>query len=81
MKLSDAKALAAAINYAVAGAAKQGGGSSDRGLGGRHAAYDIANEAWHTVFGYGKAGKAVDKLYPNRQDWFAACGFSASIGD
>lgn len=71
MKVSEAVQLAKAIKLALTNAAKHGGASTDRGLGMRYGAYDIANETWHEII-----RPAQLKRFPDSESWMKECGFS-----
>lgn len=75
MKAAEAVKLSEIVKSTLAKAAKHGGASTDRGLGMRYAAYDMANDAWYDLLACGGTSKALEKLYPNRSAWFEACGF------
>ena len=75
MKVAQAVKLAEIIKGAVDKAAKHGGAGTDRGLGMRYAAYDMANDAWYDLLAAGSSSQALAKVYPNRDAWFKACGF------
>lgn len=74
MKVSEAKALAAAVVVALSNAAKHGGASTDRGLGMRYAAYDIASETWHELI---HPALNLRRTYPSKAEWMLACGFGS----
>ena len=71
MKVSEAVQLAKAVKFALDNAAKHGGASTDRGLGMRYGAYDIATEAWHEII-----RPANLKRFQDRESWMKECGFS-----
>lgn len=71
MKVSEALELTKAVKLALDNAAKHGGASTDRGLGMRYGAYDIANEMWHEII-----RPAQMKRFPDRESWMKECGFS-----
>jgi len=74
MKTREALAIAAAVKLALSNSARHGGPSTDRGLGIRYGAYDIANEAW-----YEAVKPANLKRFPDRPTWMEACGFEKVV--
>lgn len=76
MNVKESKAIAKAVLFALSNAAKHGGASTDRGLGMRYAAYDIANEAWYELV---QPAANLRKAFPSKDDWMKACGFSSSF--
>ena len=76
MQVKEAKAIAKAVLLALNNAAKHGGASTDRGLGMRYAAYDIANEIWYDLI---HPALNLRKTYPSKADWMLACGFGSLL--
>jgi hypothetical protein len=76
MKVSEAKTIAKAVLFALTNAAKHGGASTDRGLGMRYAAYDIANETWYDMI---QPADNLRKTYPSKAEWMLACGFGSLL--
>lgn len=76
MNVKESKAIAKAVLLALTNAAKHGGASTDRGLGMRYAAYDIANEAWYELI---HPALNLRKTYPSKADWMLACGFGSLL--
>ena len=76
MQVKEAKAVAAAVLVALTKAATHGGASSDRGLGMRYGAYDIANETWYELI---QPALNLRRTYPSKADWMLACGFGSLL--
>jgi hypothetical protein len=76
MKVSEAKSVAKAVLFALTNASKHGGASTDRGLGMRYAAYDIANETWYDLI---QPALNLRRTYPSKAEWMLACGFGSLL--
>lgn len=76
MQVKQAKQLAKAVEFALSNAAKHGGASTDRGLGMRCAAYDIASETWYELI---HPALNLRKTYPSKAEWMLACGFGSLL--
>lgn len=76
MQVKEAKAVAKAVLFALTNASKHGGASTDRGMGMRYAAYDIANETWYDLI---QPALNLRKTYPSKAEWMLACGFGSLL--
>lgn len=76
MNVKESKAIAKTVLFALKNAAKHGGASTDRGLGMRYAAYDIANETWYDLI---QPALNLRRTFPSKAEWMIECGFGSLL--